>query len=50
MTARLSSQGLFLKLLKLYAVGIREEKRITEVPKQLRKLKEKLELNIFPNA
>jgi hypothetical protein len=31
-------------------VGIREEKRITEVPKQLRKLKEKLELNIFPNA
>ncbi|WP_246269914.1 transposase [Methanofollis tationis] len=50
MTAHLSPQGLLLKLSKVYAVGAGEERRITEVPKGVRKIAEKLELDIFPNA
>jgi hypothetical protein len=50
MTAHLSPQGLLLKLSKVYAVGMGEERRITEVPKQVRKIAEKLELKIFPNG
>lgn len=49
MTAHLSPQGLLLKLSKVYAVGAGEERRITEVPKGVRKITEKLELKIFPN-
>jgi len=50
MTPHLSPQGLLLKLSKGYAVGTGEERRITEVPKQVRKLAEKLELKMFPNV
>jgi hypothetical protein len=50
MTAHLSPHGLLLKLSKVYAVGNGEERAITEVPKQVRKIAERLELGIFPNA
>jgi len=52
MKAHLSTQGLLLKLSKvyLYPVGMGEERRIAEVPKQVRTLVEKLELKIFSNA
>ncbi|MDK2862556.1 MAG: hypothetical protein PWQ46_266, partial [Methanomicrobiaceae archaeon] len=33
----------------VYAVRSGEERAITEVPKQVRKIAERLELNIFPN-
>ena len=49
MTAHLSPHGLLLKLSKVYAVRSGEERAITEVPKQVRKIAERLELNIFPN-
>jgi len=49
MTAHLSPQGLLLTLSKIYAVSVGEERRITEVPKQVRKIVEKLKLDIFPN-
>jgi len=49
MKAHLSPQGLLPKLSKVYAVGMGEERRITEVPKQVWKIAEKLELKIFPN-
>ena len=49
MTAHLSPQGLLLKLSKVYAVSVGEERRITEVPKQVRKIAEKLKLDVFPN-
>ena len=50
MTAHLSPQGLLLKLSKVYAVNGGEERRITEVPKQVRKIAEKLKLDIFPKG
>ena len=49
MTAHLSPHGLLLKLSKVYAVEGGGERQITEVPKQVRKIVERLELNIFPN-
>jgi len=49
MRAHLSPQGLLLKFSKAYAVRMGEERRITEVPKQIRRRAEKLELSIFPN-
>jgi len=49
MTAHLSPHGLLLKLSKVYAVRSGEERAITEVPEQVRKIAERLELNIFPN-
>ena len=49
MTAHLSPHGLLLKLSKVYAVESGEERGITEVPKQVRKIAERLELDIFPN-
>lgn len=49
MTAHLSPQGLLLKLSKVYAVSVGEERRITEVPKRVRKIAEKLKLDVFPN-
>ncbi|KUG21160.1 transposase [hydrocarbon metagenome] len=50
LSAHLSPQGLLLKLSKVYAAIYDEERRITEVPKQVRKIAEKLELDIFPNT
>ncbi len=50
MTAHLSPQGLLLKLSKVYAVSVGEERRITEVPKQVRKIAERLKLDIFPKG
>ena len=50
MTAHLSPQGLLLKLSKVYAVEGGGERQITEVPKKVRKIVEKLELDIFPNG
>ncbi len=49
MTPHLSPQGLLLKLSKVYAVSVGEERRITEVPKQVQRIAEKLKLDIFPN-
>lgn len=49
MTARLSPQGLLLKLSKVYAVRVGGERQITEVPKQVQKIAENLKLDIFPN-
>jgi len=49
MTAHLSPHGLLLKLSKVYAVEGGGERQITEVPKQVRKIAERLELDIFPN-
>jgi len=50
LSAHLSPQGLLLKLSKVYSVVYEEEKRITEVPKQVRKIAEKLNLDVFPNV
>jgi hypothetical protein len=50
MTAHLSPHGLLLKLSKVYAVEGGGERQITEVPKQVRKIVEKLELDIFPDV
>jgi len=49
MTAHLSPEGLLPKLSKVYAVSLGEERQITEVPKQVRKIAEKLNLDTFPN-
>lgn len=49
MTAHLSPKGLLPKLSKVYAVNFGEERQITEVPKQVRKIAEKLNLDAFPN-
>ncbi len=49
LSAHLSPQGLLLKLSKVYAVVYEEERRMTEVPKQVRGIAEKLNLDIFPN-
>jgi len=49
MTAHLSPHGPLLKLSKVYAAEGGGERQITEVPKQVRKIAERLELNIFPN-
>ncbi|MDI6877456.1 MAG: transposase [Methanomicrobiales archaeon] len=49
LSAHLSPQGLLLKLSKVYSVVYGEEKRMTEVPKQVREIAEKLNLDIFPN-
>ena len=49
MTAHLSPKGLLMKLSKVYAVDLGEERQITEVPKKVRDLVEKLKLDIFPN-
>ena len=48
MTAHLSPKGLLIKLSKVYAVELGEERQITEVPKQVREITEKLKLDIFP--
>jgi len=50
MTAHLSPHGLLLKLSKkVYAVGSEKERAITEVPKQVRKIAERLGPVTFPN-
>jgi len=41
MTAHLSPRGLLLKLSKVYAVGSGEERAITEVSEQVRKIAER---------
>jgi len=41
---------MFLKLLKVYAVVYEEEKRMTDVPKQVWEIAEKLNLDIFPKG
>ncbi len=38
-----------MKLSKVYAVDLGEERQITEVPKKVRDLAEKLKLDIFLN-
>ena len=50
MAAHLSPQELLLKLSKVYAASVGEERRITEVPKQVRKIAEKLKLGVFPGT
>ena len=45
MTAHLAPQGLLLKLSKVYAVTSGEGRQNTEVPKQVRKIAEKLKLD-----
>ncbi|MFY9131971.1 MAG: transposase [Candidatus Methanoculleus thermohydrogenotrophicum] len=49
-TAHLSPHGLLLKLSKVYAMGSGEERVITEVPEQVRKIAERRGLEIFPNT
>jgi len=49
LSAHLSPQGLLLKLSKVYSVVYEEEKRMTEVPKQVLEIAEKLNLDLFPN-
>ncbi|MDN7023855.1 hypothetical protein FGU65_02935 [Methanoculleus sp. FWC-SCC1] len=49
LSAHLSPQGLLLKLSKVYAVIYEKERRMTEVPRQVRGIAEKLNLGIFPN-
>jgi transposase len=46
--AHLSPQGLLLKLSKVYSVNLATDKQITEVPKQVRTIAEKLKFNIIP--
>ena len=49
LSAHLSPQGLLLKLSKVYAVTNEENRWITEVPKQVKQIAERLKLDIFPN-
>ena len=49
LSAHLSPQGLLLKLSKVYAVANDENRWITEVPKQVKQIPERLKLDIFPN-
>lgn len=50
LSAHLSPQGLLLKLSKVFRVTYGDdEKRITEVPKQVREIAQKLGGSIFPN-
>jgi hypothetical protein len=41
---------LLLEFSKVYAAESGEERWITVVPKQIQKIREKLELGIFPNV
>jgi transposase len=50
LSAHLTPQGLLLKLSKVYSVVYEEEKRMTEVPEQVREIAEKLNLDTFPNV
>ncbi len=50
MAAHLSPHGLLLKLSKVYAVEGGGERAITEVPKNVQKIVERLELDIFPDV
>lgn len=49
MAAHLSPPGLLLNLSTVYAASPGEGRRITEVSKQVRKIAENLNLDIFPN-
>lgn len=46
--SHLSPQGLLLKLSKVYSVNSGTDKRITEVPKQVRTIADKLQFDIIP--
>lgn len=50
LSAHLSPHGLLLKLSKVYAVTSEENRWITEVPKKVRQVADKLKLDIFPNG
>ncbi|GEM_PF-1652749 len=50
LSAHLSPHGLLLKLSKVYAVTNEENRWITEVPKQVKQIVERLKLDIFPNG
>jgi len=49
LSAHLSPHGLLLKLSKVYAVTSEENRWITEVPKKVKQIAEKIALDIFPN-
>jgi hypothetical protein len=50
LSAHLSPKGLLLKISDVYAVTKEENWWITEVPRQVKQIAEKLNLDIFPNG